>query len=250
MIKSSTMKDQQNSERQQLSPDWFLKGRMDFEYKKYILLAYLKQAEKDFEHNKLYPHLSELVFHYRNLKSFLEKKQNLYQEFPEELTGVDLDQFRLYYKKVIQDDELMEVIDQIVSSSIQDIKVYLDEGAEIFEFVENQIEVKPVGLVSVNPESGYFFIRNGDDKETRVYYYQISALTTDKDQYQTIKARYINSFKRSFSNTYEAIKKELIKAYQDFQNPGSYAIESRLTFPVNETLLPVAKRLLVRYIKT
>lgn len=243
------MKNQPKSERQQLSPDWFLKGRLDFEYKKYILLAYLKQAERDFEHNKLYPHLSELVFHYRNLKSFLEKKKGLYQEFPEELTGVDLNQLRLYYKKVIHDDELMEVIERIVSSSINDIKTYLDEGVEIFEFVEKQIEVKPVGLVSVNPECGYVFIRNGNDRETRVYFYQVSALKTENDQYQTIKARYIKSFKRSITNTYEAIKKELVRTYQDFQHPGSYAIESRLTFPFNETLFPIAKRLLVRYLK-
>jgi hypothetical protein len=52
------------------------------------------------------------------------------------------------------------------------------------------------------------------------------------------------------ANTYEHIKLDLIKLRTDIQNPAVYSIETALKFPIEETLLPVAKRSLVRYIST
>lgn len=49
-------------------------------------------------------------------------------------------------------------------------------------------------------------------------------------------------------NTYENIKTELLRVKKDIPNPAVYCIETGLNFPVDETLLPVAKRSLVRYI--
>jgi hypothetical protein len=49
-------------------------------------------------------------------------------------------------------------------------------------------------------------------------------------------------------NSYENIKAELIRSRKDFPNPAVYSIETDLSFPIDETLLPIAKRTLVRYI--
>ncbi len=240
---------QKKVEQNQLSADWFLSGRVDTEQKKYVLLAYLKKAEKAFHYNQLYPYLSELVFHYRNLKQFMDKKNNLYQQFPQELRGVDLQKLKLYYHKVIEDDELMKRLEEIVQNSIEEIKPYLDEGKEIFDFVENHLELKQVGLISINPEKGYLFIRNGDQQVTQVYYYKVKQFKLAKDNMKGITAKYLASFKRRLTNTYESIKKELVKNYHEhFTSPASYAIESPFNFPENETLLPIAKRVLIRHI--
>jgi Cu/Ag efflux pump CusA len=51
-------------------------------------------------------------------------------------------------------------------------------------------------------------------------------------------------------NTYQSIKASLIKNRTALPNPAVYAIETNLTYPIEETLLPVAKRSLVRYITT
>ena len=243
------MEKNDKANKQQLPADWFLKGRLDPEYKKYILLAYLKQTEEAFERNKLYPHLSELVFHYRNLKNFMDSKQYIYRQFPEKLVGVDLKQLKLHYEKVIQDDELMEKLEAIVNQSLEEIKPYLDEGKEIFEFIEQQLELKQVGLISIDPKLGYLFIRNGTKKDTEVYYYKVKNFEDQRSNYKGITTKYIDSFKRSLTNTYEAIKKELIYSYRNFPNPGSYAVESRFEFPTKETLLPIAKRLLMRHLE-
>jgi hypothetical protein len=53
---------------------------------------------------------------------------------------------------------------------------------------------------------------------------------------------------RNLSNTYEQIKYSLIKNRSDLPNPAVYSIETDLAFPVEETLLPIAKRCLVKFI--
>jgi hypothetical protein len=49
-------------------------------------------------------------------------------------------------------------------------------------------------------------------------------------------------------NTYENIKYDLIKNRNSLPNPAVYSIETEINIPIEETLLPVAKRSLVKYI--
>ena len=51
-----------------LKDNWLTEGLIDFEYKKYQLLGYLQKVKDSFNRVELYPFLSDLVFHYRNLK--------------------------------------------------------------------------------------------------------------------------------------------------------------------------------------
>ena len=44
-----------------LSETWFAEGYIDFELKKYTLLAYLQEVNKYFNENKLYPQLADAV---------------------------------------------------------------------------------------------------------------------------------------------------------------------------------------------
>jgi hypothetical protein len=81
-----------------------------------------------------------------------------------------------------------------------------------------------------------------------VYQYSLSIFTKQDEKYRSIKTEYIDNWDRSLVNTYESIKAELIRRKKDLPNPAVYCIETGLTFPVDETLLPVAKRSLVRYI--
>ena len=55
-------------------------------------------------------------------------------------------------------------------------------------------------------------------------------------------------WQRNIAHTYEHIKSELIRNRSELPNPAVYSIETGLSFPVDETLLPIAKRSLVKYI--
>jgi hypothetical protein len=76
----------------------------------------------------------------------------------------------------------------------------------------------------------------------------LSIFEKHDEKYRSMKTSYVEMLQRSMVNTYENIKYELIKKRSDMPNPAVYSIETGLSFPVEETLLPIAKRCLVKYI--
>ncbi len=80
-----------------LPKNWITEGLIDFEYKKYQLLSYLQESNKQFRQVKLYPVLGELIEHHRNLEELKSGKTRLSQLFPKALTSVDLKNARFYY---------------------------------------------------------------------------------------------------------------------------------------------------------
>ena len=231
-----------------LSETWFAEGRIDFELKKYTLLAYLQEVTKYFNQNKLYPQLADIIFHYNNIVAFRENKKYLQEHFPKKMTGIQLEKLQLLYEQMIGDDELMQELEDIIHYSAGKMKSAIRNGTGIYEFVEDKIDIAPVGLVPLDTQEGYFFLSSGNVSSTGVYHYRLSIFEKHDEKYRSIRTLFIDNWKRSISTTYEHIKSELIKRWNDLPNPAVYSIETSLSFPVDETILPVAKRRLVKFI--
>lgn len=231
-----------------LSETWFAEGRIDFELKKYTLLAYLQEVNKYFHENKLYPQLADIIFHYNNIVAFRENKKYLQEHFPKKLTGIQLEKLQVLYEKMIADDELMDELESIIYYSEGKMKNIIRNGTEIYEFVEEKINISPVGIIPLDIHEGYFFLTSGDDKTTGVYHYRLSIFEKHDEKYRSIRTLFIDNWKRDFSTTYEGMKSSLIKRWNHLPNPAVYLIETKLHFPVDETLLPIAKRSLVKFI--
>ena len=230
-----------------LSETWFAEGYIDFELKKYTLLAYLQQVNKYFNENKLYPQLADVIFHYNNLVAFRENKKFLQEHFPKKLTGIQLEKLQFLYEQMVEDTELMKELEEIINYSTTTIKRTIKSGTEIYEFIEHKLIISPIGLVPLDTNEGYFFLSSGK-KNTWVYHYRLSFFEKHDEKYRSIKPAYIDNLRRSMTNTYESIKADLIRHRNELPNPAVYAVEIDLGFPYNETLLPIAKRSLVKYI--
>ncbi len=230
-----------------LSKNWITEKHIDFEYKKYVLLAYLNEVSNHFEENKLYPSLSELIEHYRQVAAIRDNKNNISGSFPKRINAMDMEKFRITYERIIEDDELMEEIVNIVNFSITQFEHHLREGKKIYDFIEEQLHIYPVGVMPLYPNEGYMLL-NEITGETKVYEYQITLFEQPDEIYRGIATKYISSYQRSFSTTVESIKNELIRSNRSLPNPATYAIESELSIPHEETFLPVAKRMLVKFI--
>jgi len=233
-----------------LSETWFADGYIDFELKKYTLLAYLQEINRHFQENKLYPQLAEVIFHYNNLVAFRENKKFLQEHFPKKLTGIQMEKIQVLYEQMIEDDELMQELEEIIDYSTTRMKSAITSGAEIYEFVEEKLTIQPVGIMPMQTREGFFLLSEGSTHATRVYRYSLSFYEKHDEKYRSMRTEYIDSWQRSFSNTYEHIKSELLYRKPELVHPAVYAIETSLKFPVDETLLPIAKRSLVRYIST
>ena len=231
-----------------LKENWLTEGLIDFEYKKYILLAYLKQVKESFNRVELYPFLSDMVYHYRNLKAIHENKSMIYDAFPKQLTSEDLKNLELNYRTIMEDDVIMKEIESIIEWAIPQLQTHLEEGSVIYEFVESKCEIEPIGLTSLSVNEGYVFITQPPETETKVFRYNTTLFGNSTDQFRAINLKYVLKEKRTISNSYERIKLKLIRQFQDLPNPATFLILSKLKFPFTPTLMPVAKRLLVKQV--
>lgn len=231
-----------------LELNWFTTGLQDFEYKKYILLAYLQHVHKNFEENRLYPELAELFQHYKSLELFLKTKESIYKEFPKKLSKLDFENFKVKYEKTINDSKLMDTITRIVEFSIPKLKTELTEGKCRYDAIEASIHFSPIGIVPIYKNEGYLLLRSGKTNDTEVYQYQISLFENAGEKYKGIHTTWVANYTNNWVYTFENIKKELIKTREVLPNPATYIAETKSFFPQTETLLPIAKRLLVQNI--
>ena len=231
-----------------LENNWLTDGLIDFEYKKYILLAYLKNIRQNFRVNKLYPFLSDLINHYQHLKRLQKDKLELSNQFP---VAVNMEEFmaqKLKFERLIKDDEISQELEDIIVFSIDKMLDTMKTGKEYYEIVERNIEIIPIGLTSIYQNEGYMFIEQNDKKTIQIYRYRISVFESPEDKYRAIHATLIDRMSKSISSTYEQMRLTLVKRNKDLPNPATYLINSKHTYPLKETILPVAKRLLVRYV--
>lgn len=231
---------------EKLKDSWLTEGLIDFEYKKYQLLAYFKQVKESFIRVELYPFLSDLVFHYRNLLQIKDNHLLLRDSFPKEISPEGLKNLELNYKRMIADDALMQELESIMEFALPQFKSSLEEGSFIYDHVESRCEISPVGLTSLYANEGYLFITQPPEKETNVYRYQVTIFEQSSELMRGIHTQYLLTAPRTISNTYENLKLTLIRQYTELPNPSVYLVLSKLKFPYEKTLMPIAKRLLVK----
>jgi hypothetical protein len=231
-----------------LKQDWLTDGTIDFEYKKYMLLAYLQQVDQEFDAKKLYPALSELIDHYRNLEVLKEQKKILMNGFPKEITKLDLENLRFQYTDLVKDDEVTREIDEIISFAIPEIMGKVSLGKELFEEVEDKINIFPVGIQPLNTDEGYLILSDYIKRMVNVYYYNITIFESAVAKLRGIQTRLVDQFDLTISNTYENIRYQITKEIKDIPTPATYALEFKKSFPLTETMLPIAKRVFVRYV--
>jgi hypothetical protein len=230
-----------------LSETWFADGYIDFELKKYTLLAYLQEVNKYFDEHKLYPKLADVIFHYNNLVSFRENKKFLQEQFPKKLTGIQMQKLQLLYEQMMEDDDLMQQLEEIIHYAVSKIRTTISNGTELYEHIEEKLKISPVGIIPLEQNEGYFFL-GSTISLTRVYQYRLSIYEKHDEKFRSMRTELIDTRYRSIGNTFEHIKTQLLRTHTQLPNPAVYAIEASISLPVEETLLPIAKRSLVRYI--
>jgi hypothetical protein len=233
-----------------LGPNWIIENLIDFEYKKYELLAYLQGIKQEFKDQKLYPALSDLISHHNNLVTLKNNKKQLSESFKKILSKIDVEKLELIYESSEKDSAMISEIENIINFSIPQFENYLKEGKNIYTSIEGDMQIEPIGLTPLNTDEGYMFLSDGWQKDTHVHHYKITLFEHANENYRGIHTSYVTSFAYSYVNTYENIKLQLIKEISKLPTPAVFAIHSEKQYPLDESFIPVAKRTLVRYIST
>lgn len=234
---------------ERLNKDWITEKHIDFEYKKYLLLAYLAHVDECFRATRLYPPLAELIEHYRMARQLKEMKSSLSSQFPKTLTGLDTEARQVTWRNVVNDDKLMAEIESILDFSLPRFEEWVKEGKQLYDFLEKEISLETVGLLPIDTTSGYLFLKNAS-ADTRVYNYTVSIFEESNASYRALHTQYVRTYTLGVMHTHEAIKQELLRENRSLPNPACYAAETGLQIPVEETFLPIAKRMLIQEVST
>ena len=231
-----------------LGDNWLTDGLIDFEYKKYVLLAYLKAVRESFSKVQLYPHLADIVFHYRNLVALRSDKSVITESFPKELSIEKLELLEISYRKMIEDDAIMQEIEAIMEYAIPQLKGYVEEGSSIYDFVESKCELSAIGVVPLYAREGYVFMTQPPESETNIYRYQITVYHNSSEPMRGLQTEFVRTTNYNLANSYENMKMDLVRHFKDLPNPAAFLVLSKMKFPYQQTLVPVAERLLIKYL--
>lgn len=229
-----------------LKHNWLTDYLIDFEYKKYVLLAYLQKIKREFDEVKLFPCLSDLIFHYRNLMHYIENKELVDENLPVEMAGMDIESMKLVYEAISQDDEMMKVLNEIVAYAMPQFEDAIYRGREIYELVEDHIRKDIVGVLPLYTKEGYFILTDTENTTAHVYRYDLSSIEKPEESYRTITSKFLKTVEKSKYETVDHLKMELINDYEDLPNPAIYRFHTELDVPHEETFLPISKRLLLK----
>ena len=231
-----------------LPTNWLTDGLIDFEYKKYLLLAYLKCVQEEFDSKRLYPIFSDLIMHYQNIMQVKEHKKLIYEQFPQRISRADFQKLEIVYQKIVDDDDTMREIEDIVQFSAPKFAYVLQTGKEIYDYIESHLEISPVGITPLYHDAGYLFLNEYPGQEIKVYQYRMTIFENNYENYRGIHTEYIDTIRRSLTNTFENLKINLVKKNTHLPNPATFVIMAKVPCPFEQSLLPIAKRSLVKYV--
>lgn len=229
-----------------LSTSWITEGWMDFEYKKYILLAYLKYVREHFDQSRLYPPLAELAEHYENLVALRDNTRKLEGAFPKDIQGINWSRLELTYEKLLGDNQAIAVIGEIVEFAIPEMHTLIAEGKELYNWAEHQMNLEKIGIEPLYKDEGYLMLHPEPGTDVFVFRYQMSLIERYNEKFRALKTEYIETNRRDFVNSFENMKQSLVGRFRDLPNPAAFLIRSRFHLPLGETFLPIARRMLLK----
>ncbi len=229
-----------------LNIDSFVSAESDIEISQYRILSGLKEYRKEFNKNKLYPSLSELVFLSSQLEDILNKKDNYLFQFPKKNYNPGVKSKSSYFDVADQVDEYEDYVYELIEWALPLIKSLIDEAYVIYEFVEDFLSIREVGISPIYKDEGYIFIQNNREFVTQVHKYTNTIYSTENTPYHSLKTTFIEKVKiLDPSNSPELLKDEVLKKLNDRPNFATFYCETDLDFPFEETIFPIAKRKLL-----
>jgi len=235
-------------ESKKLKEYWYSDGWIDYEYKKYTLLAYLQQADVFFKQSKIYPVLSELIKHYNHLNHYKSKKHKLENKLNKEIESIDLKKMKIIFKQQHFSDKFIHEIMKIVDFAQAEIKKSIEHGEEIYQHINSKMIFDTVGLIPFYNKEGYLIISRDKDNDLKVYRYQYSYIQQENNLYHNLKTNEVQLKFNTLSNSLSNVKLQLIKKFKDLPNPATYSLHSHLNISYKHSILPIAKRWLIKEI--
>ncbi len=222
----------------------------DAELNRYRILHSLQGVKREFHHSRVYPHLSDLIATHTNLVHILQAAQELKEFFPKSIAGVDPLTQQIKYSTDSYAISLSSMSDQIfelIAWALPHIQSAIEEGKEIYEFVESALAVEIIGVLPTYMEAGYFAIPDNRNTTLHIVRFEVSLYETADERYRAIKTSMVQSLPLGIVvPSAHSIKLDMIEKFPDMPNPIFLNIETDIDFSYQHTVYPIAKRKIMR----
>jgi len=227
-----------------LSIATIINPEQDSELTTYKILGILKGHLGDIRKYKIYPALSELIgmsVRLENLKKTITKTVSTDNDIfilDEEITTIGEQQPEKDYSEDANDSA--DFINWVISQ----INPILEEGIAVFDFADQNMELKLINGDPLFKEEGYLII---PDNKTAVYnIYRFNCLLFKNEKYpeRAIKTEFIQSIPGVDNNENKIQHRTLLDYIANITLPV-YLCETELDFPYEENIYQVARKQLL-----
>ena len=222
-----------------LDKDWLTKDNIDFEYKKYILLSYLRDINHHFDKKEIYPFLGDLIEHFRSLKDLMVNKNKLNRK---ELRSIDFEKLELIYTTI--EEDMFKDLEQLIGFALEELQKIIIRGREIYDKIDNQLVFAPVGILPTYYKEGFIIITT--DKNY-VFSYKLNEILIHNIPYKIVITKSLD-YKSNKILTHESIKKDYIISLCDYV-PATFGVYMEETISIDHALLPITKRKIMKFIR-
>ena len=230
-----------------LDLEMFTNGVQDMEGARYRILAAINAAATQFRRNNLYPGLGDVIEITSILETIKENQDQYTKVLPSRLTGVDFENKALKFETVEAAPETIDRMFELIDWAMPPLKVLADEGVAMFDFVNQSLSIDVVGIMPMYRDEGYAFVSDPRDDKFHVLRYELSLYSHEEDSYRAMKTHEVETYStKDVEHTPEDVKLKLAEVHEDLPNPATYMVDTELDFPFESTILPVAKRKLMK----
>lgn len=233
--------------------DWILQEPIDFEYKQYLILDYVKKAEEKLDRFEIYPTFQELAIHFASMGRVKEHGQfitlkNIPEEGDDEILITDLIYNTIRFKNLEERNEIMMIADY----AYEKFKDLFMIAKSAWSIVNESINLRLLNNMK-NAKSGYGYFTFNHNDEMYVYEYKIQRLSPKTDEN-----------KCHIKKLYQGLPKEMDDVISEFGIQGYNSIEHRpdtlgldfprfeisftQSFPLEGCLLSLTRRKVMNYI--
>lgn len=219
----------------------------DVERTQYKILGGLQRAQKAFEQQRVYPHLGHLVKLHGSLISVLESSEDFRNPKTGRISGIDWDEKKVTYEWPELEASEMSVVEDLIRWALPHVRDAIEEGAAVYEHVEDNLELEMVGIMPSYLQEGYLLVPHRSEGVLHVLRYTLSRIEGEDETHRALKTVHCKTVSEEKVDVNpSSVKLQLLEERRDLPNPATYFSKIDLHVPYQETLLPVVKRRLVR----
>jgi hypothetical protein len=227
-----------------LSINTILNQEEDSELTTYKILGTLKVYLSSIRKYKIYPALSELVgiaVRLESLKKSIAKAKNSDDDLiilSEEISMFgDLHPEEEYSKEA---DDISDFINWVISQ----INPILEEGIAVYDFVDQNMDLKLIKGDSFNKQEGYLIIPDNKTLVFNIYRFDCLLFNSESNPERSIKTEFIQSITGNDANK-NRIQYITLLDYIANNTLPVYICETELDFPYEETVYQIGRKKLL-----